>query len=304
MRFANPIFEPVWNRRYVDHVTITVSETLGVEKRGGYYEHAGALRDMVQNHLMQLLSLVAMEPPASFAAGAVRAEKAKVISTIRPIAPEDILNVAARGQYGPGVIAGKRVPGYREEKDVSRNSYTETFAALRLYIDNWRWSGVPFYLRSGKRLPRRVSEIAVRFRMPPLLLFPKTPLDEVEPNLLAFRIQPDEGISLKFEAKFPGSEMHIRSVNMEFRYGTSFGVSVPEAYETLLLDAMLGDLTLFASSEMVNRAWELLQPVLDYWEKHPPEGWPNYSSGTWGPPEAEALIAADPASEARGWRKP
>jgi len=303
-RFANGMFEPVWNRRYVDHVQITVAESLGVEERGAYYEESGALRDMVQNHLMQLLSLVAMEPPSSFAAGEVRAEKRKAVCSIRPIAPGDAARVAVRGQYGRGVIAGKRVPGYRKEKGVSANSRMETFAALRLQIDNWRWAGVPFYLRSSKRLPRRVSEIAVRFRMPPLLLFPRTPLDDLEPNLLAFRIQPDEGISLKFEAKVPGQEMHVRSVNMDFRYGTSFGVSVPEAYETLLLDAMLGDLTHFASSELVNTSWALLQPVLDCWAQTEPEGWPNYEAGTWGPAEAESLIAADPASEGREWRKP
>jgi len=303
-RFANGIFEPVWNRRYVDHVELTVAESIGVEGRGSYYEESGALRDMVQNHLMQLLALVAMEPPASFDARSVRHEKAKVVRAVRPFAPGEIGRFALRGQYGPGAVAGGRVPGYREEDGVAPDSRTETFAALRLLVDNWRWSGVPFYLRSAKRMPRRVSEIALRFRMPPLALFPRTPLDQAEPNVLAFRIQPAEGISLRFEAKLPGQELHVRSVNMEFRYGTSFGLAAPEAYETLLLDAMRGDATNFASAEMVEDSWALLDPVLNAWAAEAPGDFPNYEAGSWGPAAADAMVANDPVSEARAWRRP
>ncbi len=303
-RFANGIFEPVWNRDYVDHVQITVAESIGVEERGSYYEESGALRDMVQNHLIQLLALTAMEPPASFEARAVREEKVKVVRAIRPITSEQAGERAVRGQYSPGSIAGKPVRGYREEKGVAADSRTETFAALRLQVDNWRWAGVPFYFRSGKRLPRRVSEIAVRFRMPPLLLFRQTPVDHREANVLAFRIQPDEGISLKFTAKLPGQELHVRPVNMEFRYGTSFGVAAPEAYETLLLDAMLGDPTHYASGEMVETSWALMEPILEAWSAVAPSGWPNYEAGTWGPAAADALFAKQGEAEGQAWRRP
>ena len=302
-RFANGIFEPVWNRRYVDHVQITVAESIGVEERGAFYEESGALRDMVQNHLMQLLALVAMEPPAAFGAREVRLEKEKLLRAIRPVAREQAASLAARGQYGPGAIAGAAVPGYRQEKGVAADSRTETFTALRLLIDNWRWAGVPFFLRSGKRLPRRVTEIAVRFRRPPLGLFPETPLDQLESNLFAFRIQPDEGISLRFEAKVPGQELHVRPVNMEFRYGTSFGAAAPEAYETLLLDAMRGDATHFAWSETVETCWALLEPVLEAWAAEAPADFPNYEAGTWGPPAADRLFEGA-ACEAAGWRRP
>ncbi len=311
-RFANGIFEPVWNRRYVDHVQITVAESIGVEDRGSYYEESGALRDMLQNHLMQLLALVAMEPPSSFEPRALREEKVKLVRAIRPIDAGELDRHAARGQYGPGSIAGKPVPGYRQEKGVAAGSPTETFAALRLYADNWRWSGVPFYLRSGKRLPRRVSEIAVRFRRPPLPLFRAaggSPDGGVSPNVLAFRLQPDDGISLKFEAKAPGQQLVVRSVNMEFRYGASFGDDVPEAYETLLLDAMQGDTTHYASGEMLETSWALVEPVLDAWKAAPPQGWPNYEAGSWGPPEAEALFGKtsfgkDAQKKGRAWRRP
>ncbi len=303
-RFSNGIFEPVWNRRYVDHVQITVAESLGVEDRGAYYEQAGALRDMVQNHLMQLLALVAMEPPASFDPRAVREEKVKLARAIRPIAAGEAARSALRGQYGPGSIAGKPVPGYRQEKGVAADSRTETFAALRLEVDNWRWSGVPFYLRSGKRLPRRVSEIAVRFRRPPIPLFRQAGGGQVEPNVLAFRLQPDEGISLKFEAKLPGQELSVRSVNMEFRYGTSFGAAVPEAYETLLLDALQGEPTHYATGEMLETSWSLLAPILDAWAATVPADWPNYEAGTWGPVEGDALFGPDGREKGRAWRRP
>jgi len=302
-RFANGIFEPVWNRRYVDHVQITVAESIGVEERGAFYEESGALRDMVQNHLMQLLALVAMEPPAAFGAREVRQEKEKLLRAIRPMSCEQAARVAARGQYGPGAIAGAAVAGYRQEKGVAADSRTETFTALRLHIDNWRWAGVPFFLRSGKRLPRRVTEIAVRFRRPPLGLFPETPLDQLESNLFAFRIQPDEGISLRFEAKVPGQELHVRPVNMEFRYGTSFGAAAPEAYETLLLDAMRGDATHFAWSETVETCWALLEPLLEAWAAEAPADFPNYEAGTWGPPAADRLFEGA-GCEAAGWRRP
>jgi glucose-6-phosphate 1-dehydrogenase len=302
-RFANGIFEPVWNRRYVDHVQITVAESIGVEERGAFYEESGALRDMVQNHLMQLLALVAMEPPAAFGAREVRQEKEKLLRAVRPMSRGQAAGMAVRGQYGPGAIAGATVPSYRQETSVAADSRTETFAALRLHIDNWRWAGVPFLLRSGKRLPRRVTEIAVRFRRPPLGLFPETPLDQLESNLFAFRIQPDEGISLRFEAKVPGQELHVRPVNMEFRYGTSFGAAAPEAYETLLLDAMRGDATHFAWSETVETCWALLEPLLEAWAAEAPADFPNYEAGTWGPAAADRLFE-DAGCEAAGWRRP
>jgi glucose-6-phosphate 1-dehydrogenase len=299
-RFANGIFEPLWNHHHIDHVQITVGESIGVEDRGAYYEESGALRDMIQNHILQLLCLVAMEAPVTFEAHPVRDEKTKVLRSIRPIALDEVDGVAVRGQYGPGFVEGKRVKGYREEKDVSPESITETFAAIRLRVDNWRWAGVPFFLRTGKRLPKRASEIAVQFRRTPHLVFRRNPEAVVEPNWLVLRIQPDEGMALTFGAKLPGSDLRIGPVTMDFDYGQAFGGEPPEAYERLLLDAMKGDATLYARGEWVDVAWEILTPVLETWSTGDPRQFPNYEAGTWGPPDADAMIEGT----GRRWRHP
>lgn len=295
-RFGNGIFEPIWNRNYVDNVQVSVAETVGIEGRGNYYESAGALRDMVQNHVLQVLSLVAMEPVASFRGDAVRDEKAKVFHAIRPIA--DIERETVRGQYTAGAILGTKVPGYRDEDGVSPESQTETYAALRLEIENWRWAGVPFYLRAGKRLPKRATEVAITFKTAPLQLFREMGGDVLTPNLLVLRIQPDEGISVRFGAKVPGTRSDVRPVNMDFRYGTSFGVDSPEAYERLLIDAMIGDATLFTRWDGVESAWALLDPVLEGWKQGlaPLE---MYEAGTWGPTCAQDLLER----EGREWHR-
>ncbi|MGH9414456.1 MAG: glucose-6-phosphate dehydrogenase [Terriglobales bacterium] len=301
-RFANGIFEPIWNRRYIDHVQITVAEAIGIERRGKYYEEAGAVRDMVQNHLMQVLSIVGMEAPVRFAAGPVRDEKIKLIKSVRPLLPAGADNydeVAVRGQYGPGTVMGEPVNGYRQEANVAPESDRETFVALKLMIENWRWAGVPFYLRSGKRLPKRVSEVAIQFKSPPFLMFQDVYPETIEANVLVIRIQPDEGISLRFEAKVPGTDMRLRPVKMDFQYGTSFGEQQPEAYETLLLDAMLGDSMLFARYDMVESAWALTTPLLEAWEGTPAPEFPNYKAGSWGPEAAEQFIRKD----GREWRR-
>jgi glucose-6-phosphate 1-dehydrogenase len=288
-RWANGIFEPLWNRNHVDHVQITVGESIGIESRGAYYEESGALRDMIQNHILQLLCLVAMEPPVTFDPDPVRDEKSKVMRAIRPIPPGDVDRFAVRGQYGPGFVNGRRVPGYREEQGVSPQSITETFAALELTVDNWRWAGVPFYLRTGKRLPKRASEIAVQFKRTPHLVFRRNPEILAEPNMLVLRIQPDEGMSLSFGAKLPGPELRIKPVEMDFDYGQAFGGTPPDAYERLLLDAMKGDATLYARGEWVELAWDLLSPVLDHWATGDAK-LATYEAGSWGPSEADALI--------------
>jgi glucose-6-phosphate 1-dehydrogenase len=298
-RFANGIFENVWNRNYIDHVEITAAESIGIEGRGPFYETAGALRDVVQNHVMELLSFVAMEPPVSFEASAVRAEKIKVWRSIQPIHPADTV----RGQYGPGVGSdGKPLLGYRQEDRVHPRSQTETYAALRLEIENWRWAGVPFYIRAGKRLAKRVTEITIMFKQPPLSIFKDEQgkgAEGIRNNIISMRIQPDEGITLRFGAKLPGPNMRISPVNMNFSYAEAFGASSANGYERLLLDAMLGDATLFAHRDGVEATWALITPILEDWAKNPIRDLPNYAAGTWGPPTSDAMLKAD----GRKWRK-
>ena len=289
-RFANPLFEPIWNRRYVDFVTITAVEAVGVEHRGGYYDHAGALRDMVQNHLMQLLCLVAMEPMVSFEADEIRNKKVDVLHAIRPIHRDTVHESIVRGQYGKGWVGGKKVPGYREEEDVSPDSQTETFVALRLFIDNWRWQGVPFYLRTGKRLTRQASEISIQFRGVPHQSFPAESTLDWQSSRLVMSIQPEEGIVLRFQAKHPGPKIHLRSVEMQFNYQEAFAVQSPEAYETLLWDIMKYDPTLFMRADQVEAAWQLLMPVLNVWSAAPPSDFPNYAAGSWGPEDTQSLL--------------
>ncbi len=291
MRFANNIFEPVWNHNYIDHVQITVAETLGVEHRGGYYDHAGALRDMVPNHIMQLISLTAMEPPVSFAANELRDEQVKALRAIQPIKREDVAQVAVRGQYGAGALGGQFVPEYRSEEQVARDSKTETFVAMKLTVDNWRWAGVPFYVRTGKRLAQRTTQIVIQFKKPPFLLFRKTRVDGLLPNQLVLNIQPDEGMSMRFGAKVPGTIMNIGTVKMSFEYENYFQKQRSTGYERLLFDCMIGDATLFQRADMVESGWGVIAPVLEAWQQGGRV--PSYSAGSWGPAESVALMARD-----------
>jgi len=298
-RFANGIFEPIWNRRYIDHVQITAAESVGVEGRGGYYDGAGALRDMVPNHLMQLLTLTGMEPPTSFEADAVRDEQTKILRAIQPLTPEEVISRTVRGQYGAGTSKGERIPAYRAEPRVAPDSATETFVAMKLSIDNWRWADVPFYLRTGKSLPKRVTEITIQFKRAPFILFRKTAVDRLTPNQLVLHIQPDEGISLRFDAKVPGPVVRLGAVNMDFRYTDYFGSTPSTGYERLMYDCMIGDATLFQRADMVEAGWSVVAPILDVWKALPPRQFPNYATGTWGPKAADELLERD----GRQWRR-
>ena len=299
-RFGNGIYEPLWNRYFIDHVQITVAESIGIGDRAGYYEQAGAIRDMVQNHLMQLFSLTAMEAPVSLDSDAVRDEKVKVLNAVRPVQPDLVKDQTVRAQYAPGYVDGEEVGGYRSEPGVDPASVTETFAAIKLYVDNWRWAGVPFYLRTGKRMARRVTEVAIRFKPVPQRLFESGSGDTTASNELVLEIQPDEGINLNFKVKIPGPTFELRPVNMVFQYGTAFNVQLPEAYERLLLDAMLGDRTLFIRGDEVEASWTIVDQIVAGWPSLDETAMPGYPSGSWGPAEADEMIEADN----RRWRKP
>lgn len=300
-RFGNGIFEPLWNRRYVSHVQITAAESIGVEGRGAYYQEAGALRDMIQNHLLQVMATMAMEPPAAYEPDAVRDERAKLLRAVRVWKPEEVGLNAVAGQYGAARIGGEMVPGFREEPGVSPDARTDTYAAVTLEVDNWRWAGVPFYIRTGKRMPKRVTDVAIQFNRAPLALFEAGAgeMQQSYPNLLVLRIQPAEGISLRFFSKLPGSGMRLRPVTMDFNYGSSFGARSPSAYETLLLDALQGDATLYTRQDMVDASWAVVAPVLDHWAEAPHE-FPNYAAGTWGPEASDRMLAR----RGHTWRVP
>ena len=301
-RFGNGIFEPVWNRRYINHVQITAAESIGVEGRGAYYQEAGTLRDMIQNHLLQVMATISMEPPAHYTSNSVRDERSKLLRSIRILKPEEVALNAVAGQYGPARIGDQEVPGFRQEPGVDPNSITDTYAAVTFRVDNWRWAGVPFYIRSGKRMPKRVTDIAIHFNPAPLSLFPSDGDDAspvMRPNLLIVRIQPEEGISLRFLSKHPGKGMRLRPVSMDFNYGSSFGTRSPSAYETLLVDAMIGDATLYTRQDMVEASWSAVQPILDDWSTRKFD-FPNYAAGTWGPTASDEMLARN----GHTWRVP
>jgi glucose-6-phosphate 1-dehydrogenase len=299
-RFGNGVFEPIWNRRYVDHVQITVAETVGVEERGGYYDGSGALRDMVQNHLFQLLAVTTLEPPSSFLAARVLDERLKVLHAIRPFTAESARQNVVRGQYGAGRVAGRDVPAYRSEPKVAPDSTTESYVAMKVFIDSWRWADVPFYLRTGKRLPSHATEIAIQFKRAPLALFRGTPVECTQPNLIILRIQPREGISLQLETKVPGARMRLGPVKMDFSYADYFGQSPDTGYETLLYDCMIGDATLFNSADIVEAGWEIVAPILDAWQEPDAPPMSGYAAGAWGPDAAERLLVRD----GRAWHEP